>query len=36
MSKKVGILGTGMVGQVLASGSMKHGHQVMIATRDAS
>ena len=36
MSKKVGILGTGMVGQVLASGSLKHGHQVMIATRDAS
>jgi predicted dinucleotide-binding enzyme len=35
MSKKVGILGTGMVGQVLASGSMAHGHQVMIATRDA-
>ena len=35
MSKKVGILGTGMVGQVLASGFMKHGHQVMIATRDA-
>ena len=35
MSKKVGILGTGMVGQVLASGFLKHGHQVMIATRDA-
>jgi len=35
MSKKVGILGTGMVGQVLANGFMKHGHQVMIATRDA-
>jgi hypothetical protein len=34
MSKKVGILGTGMVGQVLASGFMKHGHQVMIATRE--
>lgn len=35
MSKKVGILGTGMVGQVLASGFIKHGHQVMIATREA-
>ena len=36
MSKRVGILGTGMVGQVLASGFLKHGHQVMIATREAS
>lgn len=36
MSKKVGILGTGMVGQVLASGFLKHGHQVMIATRESS
>ncbi|MBK8339395.1 MAG: NAD(P)-binding domain-containing protein [Flavobacteriales bacterium] len=35
MSKKVGILGTGMVGQVLASGFLKHGHHVMIATREA-
>ena len=34
MSKKVGILGTGMVGQVLASGFLKHGHQVTIATRN--
>lgn len=34
MSKKIGILGTGMVGQVLASGFMKHGHPVMIATRN--
>jgi 8-hydroxy-5-deazaflavin:NADPH oxidoreductase len=32
-SQKVGILGTGMVGQVLASGFIKHGHQVMIGTR---
>jgi predicted dinucleotide-binding enzyme len=31
---KIGILGTGMVGQVLASGFIKHGHQVMIGTRD--
>ena len=34
MSRKIGILGTGMVGQVLASGFLKHGHQVMIATRN--
>jgi predicted dinucleotide-binding enzyme len=33
MKKKIGILGTGMVGQVLASGFLKHDHQVMIATR---
>ena len=31
---KIGILGTGMAGQVLASGFLKHGHQVTIATRD--
>ncbi|HRH37706.1 MAG TPA: NAD(P)-binding domain-containing protein [Flavobacteriales bacterium] len=31
---KIGILGTGMVGQVLASGFLKHGHEVKIATRD--
>ena len=34
MGKKIGILGTGMVGQVLASGFLKHGHSVMIATRN--
>ncbi len=34
MSKKIGILGTGMVGQVLASGFLKHGHAVKIATRN--
>ena len=31
---KIGILGTGMVGQVLASGFLKYGHQVTIATRN--
>ena len=31
---KIGVLGTGMVGQVLASGFLKHGHSVMIGTRD--
>ena len=33
MKKKIGILGSGMVGQVLASGFLTHGHSVMIATR---
>ncbi len=31
---KVGILGSGTVGQTLASGFLKHGHQVMLGTRD--
>ena len=31
---KVGILGSGIVGQVLAGGFLKHGHQVMLGTRD--
>ncbi|MBL0126126.1 MAG: NAD(P)-binding domain-containing protein [Flavobacteriales bacterium] len=31
---RIGVLGTGMVGKVLASGFLKHGHEVMIATRD--
>ena len=30
---KVGILGSGDVGKTLAAGFLKHGHQVMIATR---
>ena len=33
MKKKIGILGSGMVGKVLASGFRTHGHSVMIATR---
>mgnify|MGYP001202581589 CR=1 FL=1 len=33
MAQKIGVLGTGMVGQVLASGFLKHGHDVMIGTR---
>lgn len=32
--KKVGILGSGIVGQTLGSGFIKHGHDVMIGTRD--
>jgi len=31
---KIGILGSGTVGQTLASGFLKHGHQVMLGTRD--
>ena len=32
---KVGILGSGIVGRVLGAGFLKHGHQVMIGTRDS-
>jgi predicted dinucleotide-binding enzyme len=31
---KVGILGSGIVGRTLGSGFIKHGHQVMLGTRD--
>ncbi|HYW42252.1 MAG TPA: NAD(P)-binding domain-containing protein [Bryobacteraceae bacterium] len=31
---KVGVLGSGIVGQVLAAGLLKHGHEAMIGTRD--
>ena len=34
--KKVGILGSGIVGQTLGSGFLKHGYEVMIGTRTAS
>jgi hypothetical protein len=27
---KIGILGSGIVGQVLATGFLKHGHEVMV------
>lgn len=33
--KKAGIIGSGMVGQVLANGLLKHGYEVMIGSRDA-
>jgi predicted dinucleotide-binding enzyme len=33
---KVGILGSGTVAQTLAAGLMRHGHDVMLGTRDAS
>lgn len=36
MKHKIGILGSGQVGQTLASGFIKHGFQVMIASRDQS
>jgi 8-hydroxy-5-deazaflavin:NADPH oxidoreductase len=31
---KVGVLGSGTVGQTLGAGFLKHGHQVMLGTRD--
>ncbi len=31
---KIGVIGSGDVGQVLASGFLKHGHEVTIGTRD--
>lgn len=31
---KIGVLGSGTVGQTLAGGFLKHGHEVMIGTRD--
>jgi 8-hydroxy-5-deazaflavin:NADPH oxidoreductase len=31
---KVGVLGSGIVGQTLGAGFLKHGHQVMLGTRD--
>lgn len=34
--KKVGIIGSGAVGKVLAAGFMKYGYSVMIGTRDSS
>lgn len=34
--KKVGIIGSGAVGKVLATGLMKYGYSVMIGTRESS
>lgn len=31
---KVGVIGSGVVGQVLGNGFLKHGHEVVIGTRD--
>jgi len=36
MSKKIGIVGSGIVGQTLANGFVKHGYDVMIGTNTAS
>ncbi len=33
---KVGVLGSGSVGQTLAAGFEKHGHEVMIGTRESA
>ena len=32
--KKIGVIGSGVVGQVLADGFLKHGYEVMRGTRD--
>ena len=34
MAKKVGVLGSGIVGRTLAEGFLKHGYEVMLGTRD--
>jgi 8-hydroxy-5-deazaflavin:NADPH oxidoreductase len=34
--KKIGILGSGIVGQTLANGFLKHGYEVMIGTGDVT
>jgi 8-hydroxy-5-deazaflavin:NADPH oxidoreductase len=36
MVMKVGVLGSGTVGQTLAAGFLKHGHEVMVGTREPS
>jgi len=33
---KIGVIGSGQVGEALADGFLKHGHEVMRGTRDAS
>jgi hypothetical protein len=33
--KKIGVLGSGQVAQVLATGFLKHGYEVMVGTRNA-
>jgi predicted dinucleotide-binding enzyme len=33
-NKKIGVLGSGVVGKTLAAGFIKHGYEVMIGTRD--
>ena len=33
---KIGVIGSGIVGQTLAAGFLKHGHEVMVGTRDTA
>ena len=33
--QRVGVIGSGVVGQVLAAGFLKHGYEVMVGTREA-
>jgi len=33
---KIGVIGSGIVGETLANGFLKHGYEVMRASRDAS
>ena len=33
---KIGVIGSGTVGEALADGFLKHGHQVMRGSRDAA
>lgn len=35
MGKKIGVIGSGVVGQTLANGFLKHGYEVTIGTNDA-
>lgn len=36
MAKKIGVLGSGTVAQILAAGFVKHGYEVKMGTRDAT
>jgi predicted dinucleotide-binding enzyme len=36
MKKKIGVIGSGAVGQTLASGFIKHGYEVLIGSREPS
>lgn len=36
MAKTAGVLGSGIVAQVLAAGLLKHGYEVMVGTRDTA
>jgi len=36
MVKRIGVLGSGVVGRTLAEGFLKHGYEVMLGTRDPS